>query len=895
VGLAFDEDWIGQPEARRRILHQWEPGSRVLRRGGQVLLLWPRSRRADSTASGGAPVTHHGALWTTVPLNPTELHALSVTEQTFVRTRGGAVEATPLRGWVTEDPSEWLDMSDWTLTVADSLGDAPKAMVHDAPIVGGARAVLRGVPPAAAERDALLALLRTDVDTPGAPSTRVPGVRMRVARALVALAAWLRLFAPRSELSATTSKAVGRSLPMQYARAWLSRLAARVLTALRLASFVGAQQGRYLRRMLAFFEDGDLDAALRHAIPIDGKLEDPAALAPALAVPSPRSDLAIHPHERWASTLLSVGPELQALLKQTYRRAHERLAAAGRIQEAAFVLTELLHANEEAVSFLEAHGQPRLAAELAEARGLPPGLVVRQWFIAGDTTRAVAVARRTGAFADAVDRLERARSVHAPALRLLWAETLASAGAYGAAVDVAWPVLDARHLARDWIARAIDGGGPEGARMLVHLASMDPDAVAMVRDKALEILNDHHAAASTTRGALAGAIVDAKAALPILQVLARAAVRSFLAAPLQSRDATNRVIERLLRAADDGALKADVPPLEDTGPLPLIVRSSALRIALPRRGPVAAFALDAAPLPDGRTLVAMGERGARLLSRDGRTTSQFDEPAHRLVVSDRGDRAILIAPRGRDAYRLARVDLARRKSQPWCDARLISWASGFDGATWVVGDDRGYVLVDAIAEEWSALTRVDIVDDERPAWISRSDRSVTAVTAGWGVEAVRFDLPGLMLRERRAIKLALGEKEVVLDGAVTPSGRLALLVMQGVGTDAEPKCKLRVLDRERVVFEVPWPWRPRPTDAPSLAMTDQWLTTVEPPKADERAIEVALFDSSEYRERFRLVLEGATRASILLGLDQLCVADDQGRIVTVDLQMGAARVLDLRP
>jgi hypothetical protein len=889
IGLAFDEEWLGAREARWRILQRWQPGARVVRTGDQLLLLWSRARRVHSTGSGGAPVVVCGAALTTTALDPTELRALSLAQETFVRARGGAVEATPLQGCPIEDPSQWLDTSDWTLTAADSLGDAPSARVHDAPVVGDARAVLRDIPPAAPERDALLALLHRDAKARG--SGRLGPARRRILQALAVLAAWLHASPPSSGRSGATSKAVSPPSAMRRAGAWLSRVAGRLLTALRLASFVSTRQGRYLRRMLAFFEEGDLDAALRHAIPIDGRLDDPGALGPALTMPSPRGDLAIRLVEARASRLLGVGPELQALLRQTYRRAHERLAAAGRVSEAAFVLTELLHANEEAVAFLEAHGEPRLAAELAEARGLPPGLVVRQWFVAGDAARAVAVARRLGAFADAVDRLERARSPLAPALRLLWAETLASAGAYGSAVDVVWPVDDARHLARAWIARAIEGGGPEGARMVVRLASIDPDAGALVREKALEVLNDHHPAASATRGTLAGAIVDANAAVPVLQALARAAVRSLLAAPLQSRDQTRKLIERLLWTADDGALRADVPPLEDTGPLPLVVRSVALRISLPARGAMAVHAVAAAPLPDGRTLVALGERGARLLSRDGRTIAHFDEPAHALVVSDRGDRAILMAPRGRDAHRLARVDLARRRSQVWCDARLVSWAPDFDGSTWVVGDDRGYVLVDALADEWSALTRVDLVDEERPAWISRTGGSVGAVMASWGIEALRFDLPGLVLRERRAIKL--GEHAIGLGGAVSPGGRVALLVLQGFGqSPAEMRCTLRVLDRERVVLEAPWPG-PSSASSPSstLTMTDPWLATLKPASEPDHGIEVALIDTSEYRERLRLILRGATRASMSFGLDQLCVADDQGWIVTVDLQTGESRVL----
>jgi MoxR-vWA-beta-propeller ternary system domain bpX6 len=911
VALAFDEALLGEREAQRRVLDQWEPGARVLRDGRKLLLVWPRGRRLAAASAAGAPVVRQGSVLTSAPLDAGELLALAATEETFVHARGGALEAMALGAAPIEDPSRWLDTDDWALVSGEPLGDTPAARVHDPPVAGDARAVLRDIPRAAAERDELLALLRRG-DGKGkggggpAYSARA-AVLARVATAIAALAAWWRSSSARASsipaLAARSSGARGgsgriRPAAIERARAWLQRVAARVLVALRLASWVGAEQSRYFRRMLAFFEQGDLDEALRHAIPIDGKLDDDALLAPALTAPRPRGDLSIHAHQTLATSIVGLGPDLQDLLRRTYRVAHQRLAAAGRIQEAAFVLTELLHANEEAVSFLEKHGERRLAAELAEARGLPPGLVIRQWFLAGDTARAVAVARRTGAFADAVERLERSRSPHAAAIRVMWAKTLASAGAYAAAVDAALPVPEARGLAREWAHRAIEAGGPDAARMLLRLAALDGDASALVREKALAILNDHHPAAWTIRAALANAIVDAKDRVPLLPVLARVAVRSLLAAPLPGSDATRRLIARLLGTANDGALGADLPALEDTAPLPLAVRTSALSVSLPARGPVAVSALAAAPLPDGRVLVALGERGARVLSRDGRTIAHFDQPAHALVVSDRGDRAILVAPRGRDTYRLSRVDVGRRRSQPWCDARMIAWAPDFDGSAWLVADDRGYALADAIADAWSALARVDVVDEDRPAWISRNTRSGCAVAASFGVEVLRFDMPGLVLRERRAV--ALNERELLLGGASAPAGRLALIVLdrpEGEPPKDEPpayKCSLRVADRERAFVDRPWLLRPSAGSfAAGLAMTDEWLATREP--GDEGSIEIALLDSRALRERLRLRLGGATFASMSFGLDQLCVADDQGRIVVVDLEYGGTRFFDMVP
>ena len=132
------------------------------------------------------------------------------------------------------------------------------------------------------------------------------------------------------------------------------------------------------------------------------------------------------------------------------------------------------------MAFLERHGRYRLAAEMAEARDLPPGLVVRQWFLAGDRERALRIARRTGAFADAVTRLERSRQPEqARELRRLWAHGLAEAGDYAAAVDAA---LAARRRAPprprlDGPAPSSRGELPAG-RMLARKVALAPEPFA---------------------------------------------------------------------------------------------------------------------------------------------------------------------------------------------------------------------------------------------------------------------------------------------------------------------------------------------------------------------------------------------------------------------------------
>jgi hypothetical protein len=132
---------------------------------------------------------------------------------------------------------------------------------------------------------------------------------------------------------------------------------------------------------------------------------------------------------------------------------------------------------------------------------------------------------------------------------------------------------------------------------------------------------------------------------------------------------------------------------------------------------------------------------------------------------------------------------------------------------------------------------------------------------------------------------------MLLEGAVAPGGRMAFLTAilgKEEGTAAE--YVLRTVDGDKVTSELSWPWRRAHPGRAALAMTDHWRATCG--GSGETGIEVALVDTSEHRVRLRLVLEGATRASMSFGRDQLCVADDDGGIAVVDLEAGETRVLD---
>ena len=568
-GLLVDPRRAGEQAARVRLLRQRHAGLTVFRREGQLVARFREPVRLEAESAPGAPLVGYASLLSTTPLDPDEVSTLDASRPAIVLVVGGVAALAslePSEDGEREDLESWLDVSRFLVKMkTTSLGKvSPEPEAREPTAASDVRGLL-GIPKLSSGAAQLVEQLSRR--HANAEPTRLT-TRAGLARALVAAASVARrlmsLFARGAARAALRGS--GRELAvspvapptgpswLEKAAALLRSAVARALVWSRLASWFAGQHARYFARMLEMFEEGNLEEALHLAIPLSEKVH--AALSsPALLPPARRTELAIVPHRARATTSVGLQEDLFSVLKRAYRRAFERLEAAGDIEKAAFVLAELLGASEEAVSFLERHGRWTLAAEIAEARGLPPGLVVRQWFLAGERDRAIQVARRTGAFADAVVRLESSHKEHATALRLLWASSLAEGGAYAAAVDLVWLLPAARGIVMAWVERAILVGGGTGARMLVRKARLSPSTLGDVSDAVRAILADDGEDGRRVALVLAREILDG-APDGATRVLAKLTARSMLASDGDPEG--ERLGERLVHASGDSLLRADV-------------------------------------------------------------------------------------------------------------------------------------------------------------------------------------------------------------------------------------------------------------------------------------------------------------------------------------------------
>jgi hypothetical protein len=916
-GFFFDTNLIELREARKRILDLWEPGAQVYRLEGGLLLRLVTPTRVNSALARGLPLVREGQALLSAPLDEKEFPAASGGEAVVLILQG-RLETIPLANTEREDPAKWLDMPGWKVEEVANLSAPPcgaEAVLETPPF--DTREKLGGVPPPSKEASELLAsLLRARTQKKGknpGSALNSPGGKA-AAQVLGGVFGFLGSILGRIGGIGTggaagggrwSERESGSSFVPQKTRTGLTssilqRLSVGLAVTFGLAGFFGRRQARYISRMMEMFREGEMDQALRHAIPLGGPGGLEAAIA-ALGLPIPRLNLNISAQSSPASSSIGGGPDLFEELRRLYRRAFERLEEEGRIDEAAFVLAELLHSNDEAVAFLEKHGRLKLAAEMAEARGLPSGVVVRQWFLAGDVERAVLIARRYGAFASAVLRLAESDPLAAE-MRLVWAETLAAAGDYAGAVQVASPLPNSREIVTKWIDLSISTGGVVGARSLALKLEVYPEAFEELSGPCMDLLNDDSEERAAARTAFAETLIKGSKS-EAATCLARVAVRS------QLRDAARGLpilssgdYRKLVHFMTNSALAADLPALPAARRTGLVDREEPFHLHIDSADTGTMPIYDAAMLPDGKCVAALGEVGLRLLTRDGRTVVHWDQPAHRIVLSDRGDRAILLAPRG-EVQRLARIDFVTRRVEHWCEAAIGAFAPNYDGSLWfaAVGEDFG--AVDTLAPGLRLLWRRPGIG-EAIECVARSETrcsistSMVETTDSWGNpttprtkrEVWKFTLPGPVLQSQ--MEHALSRH----DGMWPFHTNLAVNANSGVA-ELSVLMPDDVPEQALILNACKWKLSVDAWGENSISHGPVWTLIEEMPIfhdnwvaaaiTEENGISLLIVHTRNTKILANVILDGAKRVSARITLPYITFCDDRGRLLVLDVTSGS--------
>ncbi len=693
----------GEVTAQHRVISGWRQGSQLYRLPDQQwLLLSSEPIEISAKQTPGAPVIREGGGFVAAP-------GLRVAADELLWWSHGHKCQAKLENLERLDPADWIDLGVELIDVDPIVADTVPAPVEPAP-------------------------------PPPTPDLRAGAQIKEQTHKATRFTEELKTQSARSKRRGPTT--TGGQTPSAPRRS--AGTLAKLLLRSPLRNEIGRRHARYVEALTRQFTAGDLDEALRNAIPLGGLGQ--AALS--LRLPGRRDHLRLSSSGPGGGKSVPFGPTVQQHLQQLYRQAATELEAAGRIDEAAFVLAELLNNPAECVALLERHRRFETAATLAENRDLDAALTIRLWWLAGNHHRSLRLARRHHAYQAVLTRLDDVDPTAAREFRLLWVDELERSGNLLGAVTAGWPDPTIRPLLTNVIERGISSNDDWSLALHAYRTALHPSQ--QNRHSLFNQLNDQ----SPTPAALrffGHAVAEAEANDPVAdREITSRATRALLRLPRPRKDRQFETTFRSIRDRADPVLAADLPPAATPAKQPGCVE-------IPDQPPGLTRIHDVVPLTNGTTLVALGELGCRIMTADGRTTASWDIPCHHFVAADHTGTVALLTQRNQTLETHV-LDLTTRRTRHYGTVRSGLWATSFDGATWAVVDERGLTFLDLLADRPTIAWR-----ELEPGWIchqlTRSEDFLAAIIAiptsvmvrEPRLELWRWELPTRRLAVRRRI------------------------------------------------------------------------------------------------------------------------------------------------
>ncbi|MFB9245810.1 hypothetical protein IV454_17700 [Massilia antarctica] len=884
--LWFDLALLGETEARRRVLAHWQAGSQLFQACGGFLLAWPAPRWQHVDALDALALCQVGAALSSAPLSDAELAALPAGAYWLVRA-GVAQAAVPD---ARVDPAPWLALGSVALRVPLAPPPAPAAQAVAQPM--SLQEVLGAAMP---ERSAESIAFRREFAMPAKGKRDGGGAAMAAAALAGAVLGLLaRWFGPKPAAGGSgagqprpAKGGSGAGKPRPATPGPLARLlsdwALRMASLTRLSDLLGWRQADYLQKMLDMFAKGDLAQALRHAVPIDAI--GGGSARPALGRPRPRTSLTISAPSP-AAPAISLDSGLSEQLRATYRRSFEQLDREGRIDEAVYVLAELLQCGLEAVTYLEKKERYLQAAQLAATVELAPAVAVRLWVLAGDIERAVQVARLHNDFDAAVRLLESRNSEHAAPLRRHWAEYLAARGDLAEAIDAIWPLPQHHALALAWLVQAERSGGALGMQALARKLALMPGTLRSSAAAIDMVLGAPGVDGVQLRARLAVALLGTTPVSASSRRVAAALLRKVLPERMEGLSRIDKKsLVHLAELAGNAVLSADLPPFStrfDIDLTPLNNRREQLALRLADRGlmPIQ----HARALPDGQYLLALGEGGVVRIGRDGRQLAHYPVPAGHLVMSHNGKRALALVKRDRK-YRVSRLDLISGSVSDWLTLELQHWSGEYDGVSWNVAMERRLAVIDTTVQDQRIVWQVADLPGAIHAYADRAGALTILLRVADGLEQWSYELPGRQLRQRDWWSdIACSDQTWIANTWVLPgpSGAapyvvtidraLGKILVRQHGAPALPPVALGLNAPRKVLIDGPW-----------LVLVSE----------EDNSMCCRVVSLNDGVVRARIVLPHHSTAGFSFRNGRLLMFDQAGRLVDLDCGTGVASTLCL--
>ena len=748
AGLLFDARRMPHEQLVTRIRAHWSPGAKLFCIGERYALLWQQPLYLHTKEAPAAPLLAYGSIYATAPLNPEQIERYSLHPLTLLQIDQGDFQASALDHSTRFDPAVWIDASSYSLETVKPLGRPPGKPKLGSMLMGkDNRALFKDEKLQASEEQKQI--IESMKEAP-AKTARRGGMGGNLLTLVISLLPTRRGSADSRADSA--ERPYNAPQTSESSKPSFSEIWRRYLLLSQLGRFIGRRQARYLQEMVKMFEQGDLEQALKHAIPLSDLRDALERQNSALGTPRARDNLDINFQRQRSQSAIGLSDDSESYLRQLYERNFRRLNRLGRHREAGFVLAELLKEYDRAVDYLEQKGETVMAAELAEGQQLQPAKVISQWLIAGNTTRAIRIARLTRCYAAAVSLLQNRDKTLADRLRWEFSQLHAQSGDFEQAVELAWPLRQKHPEILHWTRQAIDHGGGVGARMLARYLSLTAtqDEYLLKAQALLSQVDEKNAMLRTE-------FIDTIAQLPptpITRICARMALRCLIGEIDQGyRKHEKKRFNALLNLVDDPLLRHEARTLQLGSQLRkptnlLSQREPPLEYHIPAGTQSAAAQTAVAILAKEWLLVARGESGVDIYKPDGIKVTTLAVPCHDIVTSDLGNRALLLARRN-SLWVAYKFELERLTAQRWLELDIDSYAATHDGMQWLVSKESQLWLLDLQAEEQRALWSISDLPGTIIA-IQRSQKRFAMLlqdsqggTATWS-----YQLPELLLKER---------------------------------------------------------------------------------------------------------------------------------------------------
>jgi hypothetical protein len=455
------------------------------------------------------------------------------------------------------------------------------------------------------------------------------------------------------------------------------------------SDLLGRQHAAYMRKMLALFEQNNLDEALRHAIPMGGQHD--VSLGQSMGMLRPRQHLQLSAGQASYGQMIGVDDRLQRYMTELYEKAFVQYDRLGAVDKAVYVLAELLNQRQRALDYLETHQRYMHAADLSVAWEFPAAKAIRLYVLAGEADKARQLAMQTQEYAAAIRLLEDGHPQQAVELRKMWAQHRVAQGCWLEAVEAIWMLESERQTAIDWLRQAELSQGELGIRAWLQRLALQPEHLALELARAQQLCQPQHVAQ------LKLAIQEVFAIYNQSQRLLPAALINLwtpymlLQYEQRGSNISLKEVRCWLDWTDNGTLKADMPQLQQHSKKAAGLSSAELVLDAPAAGLWEIY--DAWPLSLARNLLALGEAGMVIVNAQYEQEWRLNIPAHRIVLSDTREIALLLAYR-QDQVRVHRVNLVTQEVVDLGVTRLDMCADTFDGVAWLLADGQQLQIVD---------------------------------------------------------------------------------------------------------------------------------------------------------------------------------------------------------